>query len=51
MIGTTREGASSWAIFEAKKDKVYTNFALVRQTIEELTEEAAGTTRSCFVFS
>lgn len=34
--------SKAWAVFEERKDKVYTDFELVRQTIEELTEEAAG---------
>ncbi|XP_055388990.1 uncharacterized protein LOC129618211 [Condylostylus longicornis] len=32
----------SWAMFEARKNKKYTNFEEVRKVIDELTEEVAG---------
>lgn len=32
----------SWAMFETRRDKKYTNFEEVRRVIDELTEEVAG---------
>jgi hypothetical protein len=42
MLGAVKDGIESWAVFEERKESVFTDFNLVRQTIEAITDEGAG---------